>query len=81
MKILSFYRKRTLSPEDLEYYQVHEEMQLNLLYQYTEVDRIIKHSTSTDDVIIYFLNFTAFNFENNIQPKIDNVPIREHFFK
>lgn len=46
---LLLLRKRSMSPEDLEYYEVHDEMKLNLISQYTVVDRIITHSTTKDD--------------------------------
>jgi len=42
-------RKKNMSPEDLEYYDVHDEMKLNLISQYTDVDRIITHSATKDE--------------------------------
>ena len=38
-----------MSPEDLEYYDVHEEMKLNLISQYTDVQRIVTHSAVKDE--------------------------------
>ena len=46
---LSLYRTRGQSPEDLEYMEMHEEMKLNLIKQYTVVDRIINHTTHRDE--------------------------------
>ncbi|XP_063679146.1 chromodomain-helicase-DNA-binding protein 1-like isoform X2 [Bolinopsis microptera] len=58
LKILENYQKKqqevaewkkNMSPEDLEYYDVHDEMKLNLISQYTDVDRIITHSATKDE--------------------------------
>ena len=38
-----------MSPEDVEYYDVHDEMKLNLIGQYVNVDRIVNHSTIKDE--------------------------------
>ena len=38
-----------MSPEDIEYSELHEEMKTNLISQYTEVDRIINHNTTRDE--------------------------------
>ncbi|KAL5259223.1 hypothetical protein ACHWQZ_G009620 [Mnemiopsis leidyi] len=58
LKILENYQKKqqeidewkmNMSPEDIEYHDVHDEMKLNLISQYTIVDRIITHSTTKDE--------------------------------
>ena len=82
--ILSGYfvpRKKTMSPEDIEYYDVHDEMKLNLISQYTEVDRIITHSATKDEEgntsIDYLVKWKCLPYADATYEK--DTYLKEHF--
>jgi len=90
MKILENYQKknreleawkRSQTPEDLEYMEMHEEMKLNLTKQYTEVDRIINHTTHRDEdgntSIDYFVKWKCLPYAESTFEK--DSYLREHF--
>lgn len=70
-----------MSPEDLEYHEVHDEMKLNLLAQYTDVDRIISHSTAKDEedntIIDYFTKWKSLPYADATYEK--DTYLKEHF--
>ena len=70
-----------MSPEDLEYHAMHDEMKLNLVSQYKEVDRIISHSTAKDDegntIIDYFTKWKCLPYADATYEK--DTYLKEHF--
>ena len=70
-----------MSPEDIEYYDVHDEMKLNLISQYTEVDRIITHSATKDEErntsIDYLVKWKCLPYADATYEK--DTYLKEHF--
>lgn len=70
-----------MSPEDLEYYDVHDEMKLNLIGQYTDVDRIITHSAIKDEEgntsIDYLVKWKCLPYSDATYEK--DTYLKEHF--